>query len=134
MSTDISSGGNAEKQELTLLKFRTDLGDGEYLVAATLRPETVYGQTNFWVDPDTEYVKARVGSETWIISREAAEKLSRAVEDALFDLGMRGASFRVHLEAEEDPEGPPGRGWSRSKTRSTANSCDFASTWAIFSF
>ncbi|MBR7124964.1 MAG: class I tRNA ligase family protein, partial [Candidatus Methanomethylophilaceae archaeon] len=44
--TDISKGGNAETQEYTLLKFKH--GD-EYLVAATLRPETVYGQVCFWV-------------------------------------------------------------------------------------
>jgi len=38
--------------------------------------------------------------------REAAERLSRAVEAALSDLGMKGASFQVRLEAQEDPEGP----------------------------
>lgn len=71
--TDISQGGNAEKQEWTLLKFRMD---DEFVVAATLRPETVYGQTNFWANPDVRYVKARVNGETWIISPQAAEKLS----------------------------------------------------------
>lgn len=71
--TDIQQGGNAEKQELTLLKFK--FGD-EFVMAATLRPETVYGQTNFWVDPEINYVKLKVGEETWILSREAAEKLS----------------------------------------------------------
>jgi leucyl-tRNA synthetase len=71
--TDISSGGGAEKQEYTLLKFKMD--DGSFLVAATLRPETVFGQTNFWAGADITYVKARVGSEVWVLSREAAEKL-----------------------------------------------------------
>ena len=70
--TDISSGGNAEKQEWTILKFR--MGD-EFVVAATLRPETVFGQTNFWANPDVEYVRARVDGETWIISAQGAEKL-----------------------------------------------------------
>ncbi len=76
--TDLSKGGNAEKYEYTLLKFWIDLNDGydrEYLVAATLRPETVFGQTNFWIDPKINYVRAKVGDEVWIISREAAEKL-----------------------------------------------------------
>lgn len=27
-----------------------------YLVAATLRPETMYGQTNCWVHPDLKYI------------------------------------------------------------------------------
>jgi leucyl-tRNA synthetase len=71
--TDISMGGNAEVLEYTLLKF--DFEDGRKLVAATLRPETVFGLTNFWVNPDVEYVDVKVGDETWVTSRPAAEKL-----------------------------------------------------------
>lgn len=78
--TDISKGGNAEKQEYTLLKFK--LGN-DYLVAATLRPETIYGQTNLWINPDAEYVKIEVDEETWILSREAAEKLKFQKDDIL---------------------------------------------------
>ncbi|MBR6213477.1 MAG: leucine--tRNA ligase [Candidatus Methanomethylophilaceae archaeon] len=70
--TDISKGGKAETQEYTLLKFKH--GD-EFLIAATLRPETVYGQVCFWVDPETEYNKVRYNGETWIVSPQAAEKL-----------------------------------------------------------
>ncbi len=70
--TDISKGGNAETQEYTLLKFKTE---GEFLVAATLRPETVFGQVCFWVNPDVEYSKIRKNGETWIVSPQAAEKL-----------------------------------------------------------
>lgn len=76
--TDISKGGNAETQEYTLLKFKC--GD-VFLVAATLRPETVYGQVNFWVNPEVEYVKMKKGSETWIVSPQAAEKLSYQMDD-----------------------------------------------------
>jgi leucyl-tRNA synthetase len=71
--TDIKSGGSAEKQEYTLLKFQFG---GEFLVAATLRPETVYGQTNFWANPDVGYVRAEVDGERWIVSRECAAKLA----------------------------------------------------------
>ena len=70
--TDISKGGTAEQQEFTLLKFK--FGE-EFIIAATLRPETVYGQTNLWVDPNVAYVKANVNGETWIVSKECAEKL-----------------------------------------------------------
>lgn len=70
--TDISKGGNAETQEYTLLKFKMG---GEFLVAATLRPETVFGQVCFWVNPDVEYSKVRKNGETWIVSPQAAEKL-----------------------------------------------------------
>lgn len=60
-------------QEFVLLKFR--FGE-EYIIAATLRPETVFGQTNLWVDPQIDYVRAMVDDELWIISSEAAKKLS----------------------------------------------------------
>ena len=76
--TDISKGGSAETQEYTLLKFRC--GD-VFLVAATLRPETVYGQVNFWVNPDVDYVKMRKGSETWIVSPQAADKMRSQKDD-----------------------------------------------------
>ncbi|MCU0861883.1 MAG: class I tRNA ligase family protein, partial [Methanomassiliicoccales archaeon] len=63
--TDIQKGGGAETNEYTLLKFRC--GDF-FLVAATLRPETVFGQTNFWLNPDVIYVKVRVDGEYWVVS------------------------------------------------------------------
>ncbi len=78
--TDISKGGNAEKNEYTLLKF--GLGS-DYLVAATLRPETVYGQTNLWINPDAKYVRVDVEGETWILSEEAAEKLQYQRDDVV---------------------------------------------------
>ncbi len=67
-----------DKQEFTLLKFKYGK---KFLVAATLRPETVYGQTNLWVNPETRYVEARVGKEVWILSKEAAEKLQYQRKD-----------------------------------------------------
>jgi leucyl-tRNA synthetase len=70
-------GEGETPQEMTLLKFK--FGD-EFLIAATLRPETVYGQTNLWVDVDLQYVKAQVGDERWIVSKEAAEKLKEQRE------------------------------------------------------
>ncbi|MEM4663217.1 MAG: leucine--tRNA ligase [Candidatus Diapherotrites archaeon] len=69
---DLSEGEGLGIQEFTLLKFKSK--DGCYLVAATLRPETVFGQTNLWVRPDIEYLKIRVGSECWIVSKEFFEK------------------------------------------------------------
>lgn len=59
-------------QEWTLTKFKFD---DSYLVSATLRPETVFGITNVWVNPELEYVIAKVDGEKWIISEQAAEKL-----------------------------------------------------------
>lgn len=61
-----------EIEEFTLIKFRID---GKVLPTGTLRPETVYGVTNIWVNPEASYVEAEVDGETWIVSRQAAEKL-----------------------------------------------------------
>lgn len=69
---DLLDGEDAEVQEFTLLKFR--FGD-KFIIAATLRPETVFGQTNLWAGPDVSYVQADVEGEAWIISRECADKL-----------------------------------------------------------
>jgi leucyl-tRNA synthetase len=70
-------GEGETPQEFTLLKFKFEDG---YILAATLRPETVYGQTNMWVDPDVCYVKVSVKDETWIVSKECADKLKEQKE------------------------------------------------------
>ncbi len=55
-----------------LVKFKF----GEFVFPiTTLRPETVFGITNFWVNPDTIYKKVKVDNETWIVSEECAHKL-----------------------------------------------------------
>lgn len=59
--------------EYILVKFVHD--DGLVVPAATLRPETLFGVTNMWVNPEVEYVEARVDGERWIVSKEAARKL-----------------------------------------------------------
>lgn len=71
---DLLEGEGVGIQEMVFLKFK--LGD-DYLIAATLRPETVYGQTNLWVNPDAEYVRIRVENENWIVSKESSKKLMR---------------------------------------------------------
>ena len=58
--------------EFILIKFR--YGDW-VLPAATLRPETIFGVTNMWLNPEVEYVRAKVDEQKWIISRESAQKL-----------------------------------------------------------
>jgi len=71
---DRLEGEGETPMEYTLLKF--PLADGRFLVAATIRPETVFGQTNLWVDPDVTYVVAQVGEERWIVNELAAMKLA----------------------------------------------------------
>ena len=43
-------------------------GKPVYLVAATLRPETMYGQTNCWVHPDLTYEVFKVKDEEFFVS------------------------------------------------------------------
>lgn len=48
-----------------------------YLVAATLRPETMYGQTNCWVHPDLEYIVFKTNDESlFVCSERAARNMS----------------------------------------------------------
>ncbi len=58
--------------EFTLIKFQYN---GWILPTATLRPETIFGVTNIWLNPRVEYVKAKVDNEQWIVSKEGIEKL-----------------------------------------------------------
>jgi leucyl-tRNA synthetase len=69
---DRLEGEGVQPAEFTLLKFPLA---HSFLVAATLRPETVFGQTNLWVDPDVTYVTAEVDGESWVLNRGAADKL-----------------------------------------------------------
>src|SRR5207244_13536604 len=71
---DRLEGEGETPSEYTLLKF--PLADGRFLVAATIRPETVYGQTNLWGDRDASYVVAKVGEERWVLNELATRKLS----------------------------------------------------------
>ncbi|CAF4160835.1 unnamed protein product, partial [Adineta steineri] len=70
MDHDRSSGEGVGPQEYTLIKLRihddhipeklkshiTSTTQGVYLAAATLRPETMYGQTNCWIGPEITYI------------------------------------------------------------------------------
>ncbi len=62
-----------EFTEYVLVKFRW----GRYtIVAATLRPETIFGVTNVWINPDVTYDIVRVDDEEWIVSPQCTYKLS----------------------------------------------------------
>ncbi|MDX1814138.1 MAG: class I tRNA ligase family protein, partial [Candidatus Bathyarchaeia archaeon] len=70
---DRQVGEGVTPEEYTLIKYKLD--NKTFLPAATFRPETIYGITNMWINPDAMYVEAVIEGETWIISQEAAEKL-----------------------------------------------------------
>ena len=60
-------------EEFTLVYFT--VGDTK-LAAATLRPETVYGVTNIWLNPDAQYSVVVKDGVKLVVSREAVRKLS----------------------------------------------------------
>jgi leucyl-tRNA synthetase len=55
-----------------LIKFHYD---GLVVPTATLRPETIFGVTNLWINPSIKYKKIKVNDETWLVSPECARKL-----------------------------------------------------------
>ena len=57
-----------------------------FLVAATLRPETMYGQTNCWVHPELTYEMFRVKSGDYFISTHHAA-LNMAYQDCNEEFG-----------------------------------------------
>lgn len=69
---DISEWKGAQIKNYIIIKFESE---GLIFPAATLRPETVFGVTNVWINPNAKYVKAKIDKETWIISKEAMNKL-----------------------------------------------------------
>ncbi|XP_010458258.1 PREDICTED: leucine--tRNA ligase, cytoplasmic [Camelina sativa] len=84
---DRATGEGVQPQEYTLIKmevvkpFPLKLGPLEgknvYLAAATLRPETMYGQTNAWVLPDGKYGAYEINeSDVFILTERAALNLA----------------------------------------------------------
>ncbi|MGD0719284.1 MAG: class I tRNA ligase family protein, partial [Thermoplasmata archaeon] len=71
--TDLSAGGSAEIIRYTTVPFR--LQDGRILLAATLRPETIYGVTNLWIPTSEPLVSWTSGGPTYLVSRTGAERL-----------------------------------------------------------
>lgn len=69
---DLLEGEGVGINELTLVKFEMD---GDYFVAATFRPETLFGATNLWINPDEEYIKVDMHGEKWIISKKAYDNI-----------------------------------------------------------
>jgi len=58
--------------EYILIKFKFE----DYIIpTATLRPETIFGVVNLWVNPEISYKKITVDGEKWIVSKECAYKL-----------------------------------------------------------
>lgn len=90
---DRASGEGVAPQEYVIIKLRVlaplparvagalqpllDAGKSVVLAAATLRPETMYGQTNCWVLPDGDYgAYEMINDEVWVCSHRSALNMS----------------------------------------------------------
>ncbi|KAK9497214.1 hypothetical protein O3M35_004573 [Rhynocoris fuscipes] len=84
MDHDRSTGEGVGPQEYTIVKLRlvgpypqairdfcNDLKN-IYLVAATLRPETMYGQTNVWIHPNIKYICFKTNDGYYICTYRSA--------------------------------------------------------------
>ncbi|MCI4354267.1 MAG: class I tRNA ligase family protein, partial [Thermoplasmata archaeon] len=71
--TDLSSGGDAEWVDYHTIPFR--LEDGRILLAATLRPETVYAVTNVWVHPTEPLTVWHHADQLFLVHRNGAQRL-----------------------------------------------------------
>ncbi|XP_064483377.1 leucine--tRNA ligase, cytoplasmic-like [Ornithodoros turicata] len=87
MDHDRSTGEGVGPQEYTLIKMKAIepfpeklkslSGRNVFLVAATLRPETMYGQTNCWVRPDMNYVAFELANgDVFVSTLRAALNMS----------------------------------------------------------
>ncbi|HEV8049226.1 MAG TPA: class I tRNA ligase family protein, partial [Thermoplasmata archaeon] len=71
--TDLSQGGAAETVVYTAVPFTLD--DGRVLLAATLRPETIYGVTNLWLPPSGGLAVWHHRERSYLVSPSAAHRL-----------------------------------------------------------
>lgn len=87
---DRLEGGGVRPEEFILMKFK--LGD-LFLPCATFRPETIYGVTNLWVNPDGDYVEAEVDGERWIVSQTASGKLQNQMKQIRVTRNLKGSQL-----------------------------------------
>lgn len=76
--------------EYILIKFKFD----EYIIpTATLRPETVFGVVNLWINPKIIYKKITVDDEKWIVSQECAYKLEFLDKKITYEGEIKGSEL-----------------------------------------
>jgi leucyl-tRNA synthetase len=76
--------------EYILIKFQHE----DYVIpTATLRPETLFGVTNLWVNPDIVYKKIKVDGKNWIVSAECAHKLEYLDKKVTYEGEIKGSEL-----------------------------------------
>ena len=77
--------------EYILIKFRLD--DDYVIPTATLRPETIFGVVNLWINPEITYKKVTVDDEKWLVSKECAYKLEFMDKKISYDVEIKGSEL-----------------------------------------
>jgi len=76
--------------EYILIKFKFE----DYIIpTATLRPETIFGVVNLWVNPAIIYKKITVDDEKWIVSKECAYKMEFLDKKITYDGEIKGSEL-----------------------------------------
>lgn len=76
--------------EYILIKFKYE---NHVIPTATLRPETIFGVVNLWVNPEIIYKKITVDDEKWIVSEECAYKLEFLDKRITYDGEIKGSEL-----------------------------------------
>lgn len=87
---DRLEGSGVSPEEFNLVKFWFD---DKWLVAGTLRPETIFGATNVWVNPDGMYSHIMIDGEPWIVSSSAAKRLTEQQHKVVELKSFRGSDL-----------------------------------------
>ncbi len=91
---DRMEGEGVSPEEFNLIKFRVEGGGSpRWLVAGTLRPETIFGATNVWVHPEGAYCEADVDGEVWIISSSATNRLAEQLHSVKVLRELKGSEL-----------------------------------------
>lgn len=76
--------------EFTSIKFRFEDG---FILASTLRPETLFGITNLWINPSSDYLKVSIDDIVYYISKEAFEKIGYQIKNVRSIEQLKGTYF-----------------------------------------
>lgn len=90
-------------EEFTGVIFK---GEKFSLIAASLRPETIFGITNAWIGTNLDYVLCSFKGDQYVVTRQSFEKLKLQIHDAKFERDIANSEivkekFRVPVTDKE---------------------------------
>lgn len=83
------------KDDSIFLKFKVKGKDNEYLIIWTTTPWTIPFNLGIMVNPELDYVKAKVGEEVWILGKSLAAPVVQSVADKKMEIAeeFKGADL-----------------------------------------